>query len=117
MSPQTVILGSTMKSMNPVAKARVIDYIVVVYSWVNYEYTSIKETRDSRLAMYVDILLHIRTYLRFGDQRVVSVAQRTERQSQFTLFVALSEKFFEQPFRPLMVQIPSFGRMRNITAV
>uniref|UniRef100_A0A182QNQ4 Uncharacterized protein n=1 Tax=Anopheles farauti TaxID=69004 RepID=A0A182QNQ4_9DIPT len=55
--------------------------------------------------------------LRLGDERVVPVAQRAERQTELPLEVALPEELLQQQHRPLVMDVPALGRVRDITTV
>lgn len=55
--------------------------------------------------------------LRFGHQRSVSIAQRTVRQAELLLVVALAEELLEQQVRPVPVERPRLARVRHVAAV
>ena len=57
------------------------------------------------------------TNLRFGDESVVSIAQRRTGQAEFLLLLSLLEVFFHQRFGPRVMNSPRFARMADISTV
>jgi hypothetical protein len=91
MSPIMTKEGSTMYWMKP---------------WTE---KNIDDTEVDRSWDYTD--------LTFSYDCIFSIAQRGTRETEFFLFVSLSEKFFHQRLCPWLMNMPWFARMADISTM
>ena len=61
--------------------------------------------------------MHFLTDLRLRNHGIVSIAQRRIFQTEFCLSIALFEELLDASGRPLMMDVPSLGWMRDVARV